>query len=157
MTDELENEYYKTEVGKEELKQNKYEKELKEYKTKLREERNIRRILKTAKEGMEREKGKIRTKRIKAIKERIGRIGKVTTGIAGIHRAMAKGIQSGEKRRRKEALQSAIVREKLLQQIIKTKKRPINIMARIEDKIPPAFSEENSIFGKRERTRMRWL
>lgn len=52
-----------------------------------------------------------------------------------------------ELEKRKTALQAEIVRRKLLQAIVSKQKRPVAIMRRITDKIPPAFSEENSMFG----------
>lgn len=54
----------------------------------------------------------------------------------------------------KKALQTEINRRKLLMAL---KGKPINIMAKVEDKIPHAFSEEHSIIGKREKTKLRFL
>ena len=48
---------------------------------------------------------------------------------------------------KKNALKAEIVRRKLILALLK-ERRPVAIMRKIEDKIPPAFSEEHSMFRK---------
>jgi len=60
----------------------------------------------------------------------------------------------------KNALRAEIVRRKLLLALrdkAEKQRRPVAIMRKIDDKIPPAFSEEHSMLGKKEKKQSRWL
>ena len=131
--------------------------ELEKFKEEQKEAKRIRRILKKAKEGMEKEKvlkKEIKAKKVKAIKEKIGKIEKIAGKKLG---KLERAIAAGAKERQKRALLAEITRTKLLQAIISRQRegRPVNILRRVEDKIPDVFTiprekkEKPTFFSKR--------
>ncbi len=116
--------------------------ELEKFKEEQTEAKRIRRILRKAKVGIEKEKvlkKEIKAKKVKAVKERIEKIGKVAGKKLG---KLEKAIAAGAKERQKRALLAEIGRQKLLQAIVSRQRegRSVSILRRIEDKIPDVFT-----------------
>jgi len=77
---------------------------------------------------------------------------KIERGVEGVGKALRKTLKVKIKSRRKEALQAAIAREKLLRALRGREERPVNILRRVEDKIPDVFTnpkkEKPTFFSK---------
>ncbi len=107
------------------LKSSEYEKEMGYYDTEIGKEDLRQRKIEARKESLK--------KQIKTIK-------KISKKSPKIIRKFLKGkLKKAKKKKKlelKKAIQAEIGRRRLLQAIISKQKRPVNVLARIEDKIP---------------------
>lgn len=115
-----------------------------EGKEEVTEVEEVEEILKGIKKKIKKAKKKKLEAKVKTLKKLEEKISKKA---AKTLKSLERGIAAGAKKKRKEALQAAIGRQKLLQAIASKQRegRPVNILRRVSDKIPSVF-----IDGKEE-------